>query len=112
MKIERPGLVLPTEHMSKLNTVQLWGHGSRGTTVQLCHGDTTTLQAHMNVQEKVRHKNLQCKNSSMDTESKAIPHQKNYKGSNSGIMDSPITFIEGAPVYLPVALLRLTILLI
>lgn len=91
-----------------------------GTTVQLYHGDTTTLQIHVNVQQKVRHKNLQCKNSSswggernpMDTESKATPHQKNYKGSNSGIMDSPITFIEGAPVYLPVALLRLTILLI
>lgn len=38
--------------------------------------------------------------------------KKNYKGSNSGVMDSPITFIEGAPVYLPVALLRLTILFI
>lgn len=43
---------------------------------------------------------------------KPPPNKKNYKGSNSGVMDSPVTFIEGAPVYLPVALLRLTILLI
>lgn len=43
---------------------------------------------------------------------KPPPTKKIYKGSNSGVMDSPITFIEGAPVYLPVALLRLTILFI
>lgn len=43
---------------------------------------------------------------------KPPPTKKNYKGSNSGVMDFPITFIEGAPIYLPVALLRLTILLI
>ena len=76
--------MFPTEHMSKLNTVQLWENGGRGTTVQLCHGDTSTLQALVNVQEKARHRNLQCKSSSswgggrnpMDKENKATPHQK------------------------------------